>query len=140
MQPCSCVPEQTCIRVRNNYLNDVWIFVLLFSFLMVDVPHLGNSGNNLGTQSLVIYGESASEVVSLTAAAALLECRLALVVGPAAARAALAKHEASIAPDLAVALKVVGSYETNEVTFTVTLPHAHTHTPRTLGLFQCMPS
>jgi len=64
-------------------------------------------------------GESASEVIDLTAAAASLECQSALVEGPAAARAALAKHRASSAPNLVQALETVGSYTTNEVIFMV---------------------
>lgn len=39
--------------------------------------------------------------------------------GPQAAHAALAKHRASIARDVAQALEEVGSYTTNEVTFLV---------------------
>ena len=48
--------------------------------------------------------------MNLTSAAASLECQSALVEGPAAARAALAKHGASIASELALALEKVGSY------------------------------
>jgi len=58
----------------------------------------------------------------LTAAAAHLKCQSALVEGPAAARAALAKHGASIPAELAQALEIVGGYATNEVSFTVTPP------------------
>lgn len=62
------------------------------------------------------YGESASEVMILTAAAmALLECRSALVEGQEAARASHEKHGGFIARELAQALQTVGSYTTNEV-------------------------
>jgi hypothetical protein len=43
-----------------------------------------------------------------------LECQTALVEGPAAARAALAKQRGSIARELAQALEIVGSYTTIE--------------------------
>ena len=55
----------------------------------------------------------------ITAAASLVECQSALAKGPAAARAALAKHRTLIASELARALETVGSYTTIEVTFTV---------------------
>ena len=64
--------------------------------------------------------------MNVSAAAAVLECQLALVVGSTAAHAALEKHQASIAPKLAYALGEVGSYGTSEVTFTVTPHHPHT--------------
>jgi len=75
--------------------------------------------NAADAHSSVSSGESVSEVLNLTAAGALLECQSALVEGPAAARAALAKHGASIPSELARALETVGSYTTIEVTFTV---------------------
>jgi hypothetical protein len=77
-------------------------------------------GNHVGAQSSVNEGESPFEVMNLTAAAASSECQTALTEGPAAARAALAKHRASIPPELARALETVGSYTINEVSFTVT--------------------
>jgi len=67
-----------------------------------------------------------SSLSYLTAAAASPECQSALAEGPAAARAALAKHGASIPDELARALETVGSYATNEVSFTVT-PHLTHH-------------
>jgi len=60
--------------------------------------------------------------MNLAAAAASSECQSALVESPAAARAAHAKHRASIIPELARALEKVGSYATNEVTFTQPRP------------------
>ena len=54
--------------------------------------------------------QGASEVMNLAAAAALFVCQSALVKSPAASYAALNKHQASISPELAAALKVVGSY------------------------------
>jgi len=79
---------------------------------------------NAGTQSSVNSGESASRALILAAAAATLDCRSALLEGPAASQAALAKHRAAIAPELAQALEIVGNYVSNEVTFTITpLPH-----------------
>jgi len=75
--------------------------------------------NAADAQSSVHCGESAPEVLNLATAGALLECQSALVEGPAAARAALAKHGASIPSELALALEIVGSYTTIEVTFTV---------------------
>ena len=71
----------------------------------------------MGAQSSVNNGESASEVIDLTAAGASLECQSALVEGSARARAALAKHRAYIPAELARALETVGSYTTNEVSF-----------------------
>jgi len=53
----------------------------------------------------------------ITAAASLVECQSALAKGPAAARAALAKHGGSIPAGLARALETVGSYTTIEVIF-----------------------
>ena len=55
-----------------------------------------------------------SEDMNLATAAALSECRSALLEGPTAARTALAKHQASIALELAQALEAVGSYDINE--------------------------
>jgi len=48
-----------------------------------------------------------------------LECQSALVEGPAAARAALAKHGASIPAELVRALEIVGSYTLDNVSFIV---------------------
>jgi hypothetical protein len=73
-----------------------------------------------------------SEVMNLSAAAATIECRLALVKSPEAARAALAKHRASITPELAQALEIVGSYTTLKVIFTVT----PSHPPRQFASFK----
>ena len=70
--------------------------------------------NIVSAESAVNCGESVPGVMNLTAAAALLECRSALVGGPAAARVALAKHRTLIAHELAQALDAVGSYATNE--------------------------
>ena len=57
---------------------------------------------NVGARSSVNNGESAPGVMNLTAAAApSTECLTALAEGPTAARAALAKHRASIPPELA---------------------------------------
>ena len=75
--------------------------------------------NAADAQSSVHCGESAPEVLNLATAGALLECQSALVEGPAAARAALAKYGASIPADLVRALETVGSHATNEVTFIV---------------------
>ena len=75
--------------------------------------------NAADAQSSVHCGESAPEVLNLATAGASLECQLALVEGPAAARAALAKHGVSIPAELVRALETVGSYTTFEVTFTV---------------------
>jgi len=50
----------------------------------------------------------------IAAAGASLICQSALVSNPAAARAALAKHHASIAPEQAGALQEVGSYTIDE--------------------------
>jgi len=86
-------------------------------------------------QSSVNCGESASDIMNLTAAAALLTCRSALIEGRAAARAALIKHQALITRGLAQALEEVGSYPTNEVTFTVNPPSPPLETPR---FVQCM--
>jgi len=58
--------------------------------------------------------------MNLTAAAALSKCRSALVESPTAARSALAKHQASIAPELVQALETVGNYTTNEVPLHIT--------------------
>jgi hypothetical protein len=71
------------------------------------------SKKNLGAQSSVNYGEGASEgVMHLTAAAAVLECRSALVEGREACRIALKNPQviARIAPETAHALHIVGSY------------------------------
>jgi hypothetical protein len=75
--------------------------------------------NAADAHSSVSSGESTSEVLNLTAAGASLECQSALVDGPAAARAALAKHGVSIPTELVRALEAVGSYTMNEVSFTV---------------------
>jgi len=75
--------------------------------------------NAADAQSPAHCGESAPEVLNLATARASLECKSALVEGPAAARAALAKHGASIPSELVRALGIVGSYTTFEVTFTV---------------------
>jgi hypothetical protein len=72
---------------------------------------------NDGFRSSVNYGESSFEVINLTAAAASLECRSALVKGHGAAHTALKKHGASITRELARALETVGGYATNEVSF-----------------------
>jgi len=55
--------------------------------------------------------------MNFAAAAASLECQSSLAEGPAAVRAALAKHRTLIASELARALETVGSYTTNEVCF-----------------------
>ena len=77
------------------------------------------SKNAADARSSVHCGESAPEVLNLATPGASLECQLALVEGPAAARAALAKHGVSIPAELVRALETVGSYTTVEVTFTV---------------------
>jgi len=60
--------------------------------------------------SLVNNEYGATETVNVTAALIALKCRSALVKSPAASRAFLTKHGASIDPKLAMALEVVGSY------------------------------
>ena len=75
--------------------------------------------NAADAQSSVHCGESAPEVLNLATAGALLECQSALVEGPAAARAALAKHGASIPAELVRALEIVGSYTLDNVSFIV---------------------
>ena len=66
---------------------------------------------NTGDQPLGVFAEKLSEVMNLTAASVSLGCQTALVKSPTAARAALAKHRASIATELlAQALEKVGSY------------------------------
>ena len=75
--------------------------------------------NAADAQSPAHCGESAPEVLNLATPGASLECQSALVEGPAAARAALAKHGASIPSELVRALGIMGSYSTIKVTFTV---------------------
>jgi len=73
--------------------------------------------NSADPRSRLHFGESASEVMNLDAARVSLECQSALVEGPAAACAALAKYGAAITPELKQALEIAGSY--TQVTFTV---------------------
>ena len=71
----------------------------------------------IGSQSLAEeIGISRAE---MKAAGVLAVCRAALVKGPAASRAALAKHRSSIDPDLTKALETVGGYElkVNSISF-----------------------
>jgi len=77
---------------------------------------------NAGNLSSVHHDETASEVLDFVAAGAVMECRSALVKGHAAARAAFAKHRASVDPILAQALETVGTYTTKEVTSIFTSP------------------
>lgn len=88
----------------------------------------------MGVQFSSICGESESEVMNLSTAAAVQECHKALVEGPAAARIALAKHRATIPFELEQILETVSSYATNEVSFVVT-----PDTPLSLRLLQRMP-
>ena len=72
--------------------------------------------------------------VDTTAAIALVVCRRAMVKGPAASRAAIAKHRKSIDPELAKALETVGSY-TNEVCLLDCSPLP----PQSTVVFLCWP-
>jgi len=71
--------------------------------------------NIVSAAAAVNCGESVPGVMNLAAAAAaLLECRSALVESPEAAHVALTKHRTSIAHEIAQALEAVRSYATNE--------------------------
>jgi len=59
---------------------------------------------------LAVQYPDAAEALNMTAAATLMACRRALVKSPAACLAALAKHRASMNPELATVLEIAGSY------------------------------
>lgn len=89
---------------------------------------------DVGALSSVNCGHGAPEGTNLAEAAALLECQIAIIKSLAEDRTALRKHQALIAPKLAQALERVGSYSTNEVTFTF-IPHP----PLTFRLLRFVP-
>ena len=88
--------------------------------------------SSVGAHPSVIREVRATEFMHFAAAAASLECRSALVKGPAAANAVLMMHRALLAPELVQALEIVGSYTTLKVIFTVT----PSHPPRQFASFK----
>lgn len=72
-----------------------------------------NSPNavNIKTGSQSLAEEMDFFRAEMKAAGVQAVCLAALVKGPSASRAALAKHRSSIEPDLAKALETVGGYE-----------------------------